>query len=102
MCICDKNKYYSIPENISIRYYYWDDEAIIYNELTGDTHLLDRASADIVVSLSKQSVSRRELLNKLSVHFTDAIDLDLECFLDDLILRLQDLNLLEIEENQAH
>jgi PqqD family protein of HPr-rel-A system len=35
----------------TLRHRVWDDEAVVYNDLTGDTHRLDAAALEVLLAL---------------------------------------------------
>ena len=55
-----------------IRSIQWDDDYVIYDQLSGDTHLLDAVSGELICALSEQAMSRADLLEKLNELFEEA------------------------------
>ena len=78
---------------------FWDDECVIYNQLTGETHLVDGMGAEIFKLISKKTATRTQLLQNIHRVFELEIDFDVEGFLDSLILQYQKLGLLDVMEN---
>ena len=82
---------------VKIRSIQWDDDYVIYDELSGDTHLLDGVSGELICALSEEAMSRAALLKKLSELLEAPIESEMESYLDDFIARFQQLGLLDIE-----
>ena len=80
-----------------IRSIQWDDEYVIYNELSGDTHLLDSVSGELICALSEKAMSRTALLKKLNELFEAPSESEMENYSDGFIARFQQLGLLDIE-----
>lgn len=80
-----------------IRFFHWDDDYVIYNVLSGDTHLLDGVSGELICALSEKAMSRAALLKKLNELFEAPSELEMENYLDGFIARFQQLGLLDIE-----
>jgi PqqD family protein of HPr-rel-A system len=80
-----------------IRSIHWDEDYVIYDQLSGDTHLLDGVSGELICVLSEQAMSRAELLEKLAALFEEASELERENYLIDFIAKFQKLGLLKIE-----
>jgi PqqD family protein of HPr-rel-A system len=88
-----------LPKAAVIRCHFWDDECVIYNQLTGETHLVDGMGAEIFKLISDKTVTRMQLLENIHSVFELEIDFDVEGFLDNLILQYQKLGLLDVMEN---
>ena len=82
---------------VKIRSIQWDDDYVIYDELSGDTHLLDGVSGELICALSEKAMSRAALLKKLNELFEAPSESEMESYLDDFIARFQQLGLLDIE-----
>jgi len=80
-----------------IRSIQWDDDYVIYDHLSGDTHLLDAVSGELICALSEQAMSKADLLEKLKDLFEEASEIDRENYLVDFIAKFQKLGLLDIE-----
>jgi PqqD family protein of HPr-rel-A system len=46
----------------SLRLSIWEDEAVIYNDCSGDTHLISAAAADLLLQLQQASSEEPELI----------------------------------------
>jgi PqqD family protein of HPr-rel-A system len=80
-----------------IRTIQWDDDCVIYDELSGDTHLLDGVSGDLICALSEKAMSRAALLKMLNELLEAQGESEMESYLDFFIARFQQLGLLDIE-----
>lgn len=80
---------------------FWDEECVIYNQLTGDAHLIDGMGAEVFKILSEKAATRIQLLQTINSIFEWEMDFDAEGFLDHLILEYQKLGLVEVTENTS-
>ena len=94
-----ENSLIGLPKLAVIRCRFWDDECVIYNQLTGETHLVDGMGAEIFKQLSEKTATRTQLLQTLDSVFEWEIDFDAEGFLDNLIMEYQKLGLVDVTEN---
>ena len=72
----------------------WDGEAVLYNDLSGSTHLLDGAALDLLHALRDQPADAASLAACLADRF-DAGDDDLVSLIDDMLATLAGLDLIE-------
>ncbi len=79
-------------------YRFWDDECVIYNQLTGETHLVDGMGVEIFKLISEETATRKQLRQNIESVFELETDLDIDGLLDNLILEYQKLGLLEVTE----
>ena len=78
----------------NIRCVQWHDDYVIYDQLSGDTHVLDEVSGGLICALSKQALSRFELLAILTDLFVEATEPELESYLHDFVEKFKLLGLL--------
>jgi PqqD family protein of HPr-rel-A system len=72
----------------------WDGEAVLYNDLSGSTHLLDGAALDLLFALRDEPADAAALADHLAEHF-DAGDDDLVARIDEMLAALAGLDLIE-------
>jgi PqqD family protein of HPr-rel-A system len=72
----------------------WDDEVVLYNDLSGSTHLLDGAALDLLQTLQAQPADSATLATTLAERF-DADGADLAAVIDDMLAALGRLDLVE-------
>ena len=78
----------------TLQYRQWDGECILYNDLSGDTHLLGDGAIAMLLALRRAPATRTALAAVLQAEFDiDPAALDLET--DTLLRDLQHLNLVE-------
>lgn len=80
---------------------FWVDECVVYNQLTGETHLIDGIGAVLLKAVSEKSSTRSELLHNVQNIFDIQGDFDIEGFLDSSILEYQKLGLVEVTEKHS-
>jgi len=94
-----ENSLFGLPRIAVIHYRFWDDECVIYNQLTGETHLVNGMGAELFRLISQKPVTRTQLLQSILSIFELEIDSDVEGLVDNLILEYQKLGLLAVIEN---
>jgi PqqD family protein of HPr-rel-A system len=72
----------------------WDGEAVLYNDLSGSTHLLDGAALDLLQVLREGPAGSAALAAVLAERF-DAGGGDLASLIDDMLAALARLDLVE-------
>jgi PqqD family protein of HPr-rel-A system len=72
----------------------WDGEAVLYNDLSGSTHLLDGAALDLLQVLREGPADSAALSALLAERF-DAGGGDLASLIDDMLAALARLDLVE-------
>jgi len=78
----------------TLQYRGWDEEYVLYNDLSGDTHLLGDAAIEVLLTLNKGPASRQALVAMLETQFElDTLEADAETAA--LLQHLQRLYLVE-------
>jgi PqqD family protein of HPr-rel-A system len=72
----------------------WDGEAVLYNDLSGNTHLLDGAAIDLLQALHAQPAGAGALAIRLADRF-DAGGDDLAAMFEQMLAQLAQLDLVE-------
>jgi PqqD family protein of HPr-rel-A system len=72
----------------------WDGEAVLYNDLSGNTHLLDGAAVDVLQALSPAPATAATLAAALADRFECEAD-ELPALIDELLAGLAGLDLVE-------
>lgn len=76
----------------------WEDEFVVYNNLSGDTHLLDADSMDLLLQLQRAPASIPDLV----AAFSDGMEPDDVTALPDTVaMLLEQLNKLYLVESSA-
>jgi len=96
-----ENNLIALPTAAIIHCRFWDDECVIYNQLTGDVHLIDGMGVEIFRVLSTKAATLIQLLQNINSVFEWDIDFDAESYLDNLIMEYQKLGLVEVTENTS-
>ena len=86
---------YRIPQNFQLRWRLWDDEFVIYCPISGNTHLLDQLTGQILKCLEKSPGSNLELASLFSREFDLEFNAELVKSVEDRLSKLCDLNLIE-------
>lgn len=87
-----------VPGNGMLFYRCWGDEYVFYHPATGDTHLFDQASADLILAVSAQPLSRAALRKRLAGSLKPLTAQEIEQFLDELLMKCGQSGLLDVGE----
>lgn len=79
----------------SLRLRCWEDEAIVYNDCSGDTHLLSASAADVLLRLRAAAADETMLAAQCAAAWGVADDIELREQLHQLLTALQQLSLVE-------
>ena len=77
----------------------WDNESVVYNSGSGNTHLLDPVAVEALKTLEKQSATLPELLNMVAASLRIKPNAELASYLEKLLPRLEKLELVERAQN---
>lgn len=95
-----ESNHISLPEQ-GVHYRLWEDECVVFDSQSGQTHLLDGVGAFIFQMLSKNVTTRTAVLEYAQNVFEFETGINNKQLLDNLILEYQKLGLLIITENPA-
>jgi PqqD family protein of HPr-rel-A system len=84
-----------VPDNNPILLEEWDNEAVVYNPNSGETHQLDRLSVDVLKLIKTQPVSLDTLTESIRTLYQVEDNYGLEPQLEGLILQFDTLGLIE-------
>ncbi len=73
----------------------WDEEYVVYNTGSGDTHLLDMVSGEILKCLEDQASDIAGLVSKSAARLSLEPGPELSKHVSDLLLKLCDVGLIE-------
>ena len=75
----------------------WDGEAVLYNDLSGSTHLIDGAALDLLHALREQPADGAALALRMADHFgARADDAEFLATVDAMLAELSRLDLVEL------
>jgi PqqD family protein of HPr-rel-A system len=78
----------------SLAFREWDGEAVLYNDLSGNTHLLDGAAIDVLWALQPAPANAAILAARLIDRFEADGD-ELPAVIEDMLTTLASLDLVE-------
>jgi len=78
----------------SLAFREWDEEAVLYNDLSGGTHLLDGAAVDVLLALRAGPADAAALAERLAGRFEADTD-ELRAMIEDMLAGLARLDLVE-------
>ena len=94
MTSAESTRWLAIPE-ITLYWYSWDNEFIVYNSASGDAHLLDQVSAETLKVLERESANLSKLVDMVSASLKIKPDGKLTVYLEKLLSQLAKLGLIE-------
>ena len=88
---------WSLRPGQTLQYRHWDGEYVLYNDLSGDTHLLGELAVALLLALRAGPATRQALAGTLKAEFdVDAADLaDFDAETNDLLLHMKRLYLVD-------
>jgi PqqD family protein of HPr-rel-A system len=86
---------FRILRNCRLSWKFWDNEFVVYNPVTGSTHLFDYFSGEVLKRLEARPASRSDLVSRLSQELEIEPEDKLNERIGDLLLRFFELNLIE-------
>jgi PqqD family protein of HPr-rel-A system len=81
--------------NVALHFRAWDDEIVVYNSLSGDTHLIDSATAQLLHLLQTAPADAATLAKALAPYFEVTQSADLPIRIEQLLTNLDALALIE-------
>jgi len=78
----------------SLAFREWDGEAVLYNDLSGNTHLLDGAAIEVLLALRQRPADAAALAAGLAGRFDAGAD-ELSAMIEDMLAGLAGLDLVE-------
>lgn len=73
----------------------WEDELVVYNSLSGDTHLLGSAAAHVLLKLRQAPADAASLAESLAPLLQTDLDEELALEIEQLLADLDSLALIE-------
>ena len=90
---------WQVAKNASLHIHSWDDEFVVYNSASGNTHLLGMLAAQSVIQLQNEPANGSDLLDKISQLLQIQPDDELKDMIEKTLI---DLSCLGIIENNSH
>lgn len=89
-----KQDRWAVPDANALVWRIWDDEFLVYNTASGQTHHLNLLAGEALRSLAAAAASGRELVSRLADQFAIAEDSSPLQMTDRLIRELDELGLI--------
>jgi PqqD family protein of HPr-rel-A system len=86
---------WKVPSKFQLHWRSWDDEFVVYNNGSGDTHLLDPLAAQALQGLVREQASLSELTVKVANSLEIEPDSELSAYLERLLSDFYKLGLIE-------
>lgn len=77
----------------------WEGEAVVYDSLSGDTHLLDPLSATITALVAQSAYSSEEIVHHLTMAFEMPVEEHSLDYLNATLFRLESIGLLVVKND---
>ena len=92
----DSNMKWRLMSDQALQLRSWDDEFVVYNNLSGDTHLLGSAAAHVLLELQKAPLDAINLSESLAPLLQAETDEELALQIEHLLADLDKLALIEL------
>lgn len=79
----------------ALRFRFWDDEFVVFNSLSGDTHLLGSTAAQILLKVQQAPSNATDLTESLAPHLHAEMDDELVFQIEHILADLDTLALIE-------
>lgn len=90
-----------VPERPGLHWRDWDGEHVVYHEASGDTHRFNDVGASALRLLTERSMTASHLVTELASRLPGADGATLAQTVDELIDRLRDLGLIELQDDAS-
>ena len=91
----DSNIKWRLISGQALQFRFWDDEFVVYNSLSGDTHLLGSAAAQILLKLQQAPSNATVLTESLAPILHAEVDDELVFQIEHILMDLDALALIE-------
>ena len=92
---CPEDARWKVNPKFPLQWQVWDDEFVVYNTGSGDTHLLDPVAAEVLQSLEKKTADLSELAGRVSASIEIEPDSKFSDYLEQLLSDLHKLGLIQ-------
>ena len=86
---------WELAEGCRLHWISWDDEYVVFDEGSGDTHLLDFLASEVLKVLEQSSGSEQALVERVVARLGLDPDIDLERRIREAIAKFRDAGLVE-------
>lgn len=91
----DANMKWRLMSGQALHFQFWDDEFVVYNSLSGDTHLLDSTAAQILLKLQQAPSNASALSESLAPFLNAEMDNEFVIQIEHILADLDSLALIE-------
>ena len=99
----NKSAKWKVNPEFPLQWQVWDDEFVLYNTGSGDTHLLDTLAAEVLQSLEIESADLLELIDRVAASLRIEPDSKFSAYLEQLLSDLHKLGLIQrIQRESIH
>ena len=100
---CPEDTRWKVNPEFPLHWRSWDDEFVVYNTGSGDTHLLDTLAAEVLQSLEIESADLPELIDRVTASLRIEPDSKFSDYLGQLLSDLHKLGLIQrIQRESIH
>jgi PqqD family protein of HPr-rel-A system len=92
-------KWQIISSDQALYFHSWDNEYVVYNSLSGDTHILDLAAGQVLLKLQQSPTDAITLAKLVAPTDQSKSQAELELQIEHLLAELNTLNLIEKCQN---
>lgn len=91
----DSNRKWRLISNQALHFRYWNDECVVYNSISGDTHLLDLAATQILLQLQQAPSNTANLAGSIAPLLRTEMNGEFSLQVDRILADLDTLALIE-------
>lgn len=92
---CPEDVRWKVNPAFPLQWQVWDDEFVVYNTGSGDTHLLDTLAAEVLQSLEIESADLPELIDRVAASLRIEPDSKFSDYLEQLLYDFHKLGLIQ-------
>jgi PqqD family protein of HPr-rel-A system len=87
--------FWSINSDCQLHWRHWEEEYILFNAASSQTHYLNSLGADILHMLQKKPLTSEELNQKISEKYDFELNEDARGYIDGVLASMDELGLIE-------
>lgn len=91
----NKSAKWKVNPEFPLQWQVWDDEFVVYNTGSGDTHLLDTLAAEVLQSLEREPADLSELIDRVVASLKIEPDSKFSDYLEQLLYDFHKLGLIQ-------
>ncbi|MET0106703.1 MAG: HPr-rel-A system PqqD family peptide chaperone [Sedimenticola sp.] len=95
MIVDGPEKRWQLSSYTRLEFSRYDDEVVVFDTGSGNTHVVDPVAADLLLTLSDKPHTKKELSNQIVTSFEFEQDSSIEKYVDSLLHSLAKQNIIQ-------